>query len=149
MPAIPRGDALALTRALVATDSRNPSLAPGAPGERAVADLLAATLREWGFAVEIADAAPGLLNVADPSSRRVLDERSGSEGTTVTAGFRIGVVALGRGGRVDGTLPALDADGRWPLDRLTLWTWPTWDTPTWHEYLKPAYTALQQLWRAP
>ncbi|MBX7120467.1 MAG: hypothetical protein K1X31_15850 [Gemmatimonadaceae bacterium] len=91
----------------------------------------------------------GLLNVADPSSRRVLDERGGSEGTTVTAGFRIGVVALGRGGRVGGTLPALDADGRWPLDRLTLWTWPTWDTPTWHEYLKPAYTALQQLWRAP
>lgn len=69
VPAIPRGDALALTRALVATDSRNPSLAPGAPGERAVADLLAATLREWGFAVEIADAAPGRPNVVARAGR--------------------------------------------------------------------------------
>jgi len=30
---IPRGDAVALTRALVAIDSRNPTLVPGAPGD--------------------------------------------------------------------------------------------------------------------
>lgn len=61
--AIARGDALALTRALVAIDSRNPSLAPGAPGERAVAEFLAATLREWGFAVDLIESAPGRPNV--------------------------------------------------------------------------------------
>ncbi|HEY0996650.1 MAG TPA: ArgE/DapE family deacylase [Gemmatimonadaceae bacterium] len=63
MTAIPRGDALALARALVAVDSRNPSLTAGAPGEGAVAALLAGVLRDWGFAVEVHDAAPGRPNV--------------------------------------------------------------------------------------
>lgn len=63
MPSIARGDALALTRALVAVDSRNPSLAPGAPGERAAAELLATTLKEWGFAVDLIDSVPGRPNV--------------------------------------------------------------------------------------
>lgn len=63
MPSIARGDALALTRALVAVDSRNPSLASGAPGERAVAELLASTLKEWGFAVDLIDSVPGRPNV--------------------------------------------------------------------------------------
>jgi acetylornithine deacetylase len=62
-PLPPRGDALALTRALIATDSRNPSLAPDAPGEAAAAELLAATLTAWGFAVDLLDALPGRPNV--------------------------------------------------------------------------------------
>lgn len=62
-PAVPRGDAAALTRALVRIDSRNPSLAPGAPGERESARMLAEVLRGWGFAVEVHDAAPGRPNV--------------------------------------------------------------------------------------
>ena len=63
MPSIARGDALALTRALVAVDSRNPSLAPGAPGESAAAELLAATLKDWGFAVDLIESVPGRANV--------------------------------------------------------------------------------------
>ena len=63
MPSIARGDALALTRALVAVDSRNPSLAPGAPGERAVAELLGATLKDWGFKVDLIESRPGRPNV--------------------------------------------------------------------------------------
>lgn len=63
MPSIARGDALALTRALVAVDSRNPSLALGAPGERAVAELLGATLTEWGFKVDLIESRPGRPNV--------------------------------------------------------------------------------------
>ena len=63
MPSIARGDALALTRALVAVDSRNPSLAPGASGERRVAELLAATLKDWGFAVDLIESRPGRPNV--------------------------------------------------------------------------------------
>lgn len=59
----PPGDALGLTRALVAVDSRNPSLAPGAPGEAAVAQLLAETLTAWGFRVDLMDALPGRPNV--------------------------------------------------------------------------------------
>ncbi|WKW11010.1 ArgE/DapE family deacylase [Pseudogemmatithrix spongiicola] len=59
----PPGDALALTRALVACDSRNPAFAPDAPGEGAAAQLLADTLTAWGFTVDLVDAAPGRPNV--------------------------------------------------------------------------------------
>lgn len=60
---LPIGDAIALTRALVAIDSRNPTLVPGAPGEHAAAALLAATLQHWGFDVELSEAASGRPNV--------------------------------------------------------------------------------------
>lgn len=63
MPAVDRGDALALTRALVSIDSRNPLLVPGAPGESEAAGFLASVLTDWGFRVEIADAAPNRPNV--------------------------------------------------------------------------------------
>lgn len=59
----PPGDALALTRALVAIDSRNPAFASDAPGEGAVASLLADTLRSWGFAVDLIEVVPGRPNV--------------------------------------------------------------------------------------
>ena len=60
---VARGDAVALTRALVRADSRNPTLVPGAPGEREAALVLADVLRAWGFAVEVRDVAPGRPNV--------------------------------------------------------------------------------------
>lgn len=60
---IARGDARALTRALVAIDSRNPALAAEAPGEYAVADRLAGVLADWGFTVDLLEAAPGRPNV--------------------------------------------------------------------------------------
>lgn len=60
---IARGDAVALTRALVQVDSRNPTLSPGAPGEKEVAGRLAEILESWGFEVELADSAPGRPNL--------------------------------------------------------------------------------------
>jgi acetylornithine deacetylase len=60
---VARGDAVGLARTLVHIDSRNPSLVPGAPGEGPVAHALADTLRAWGFAVEVHDAAPNRPNV--------------------------------------------------------------------------------------
>ncbi|HEU4746959.1 MAG TPA: M20/M25/M40 family metallo-hydrolase, partial [Gemmatimonadaceae bacterium] len=60
---IARGDAVALARALVKIDSRNPTLVPGAPGETEVAAALASILDEWGFAVDVVEAAPGRPNV--------------------------------------------------------------------------------------
>lgn len=62
-PTPARGDALALTRALIATDSRNPALAADAPGEAQAAELLARVLREWGFQVDLLEAIPGRPNV--------------------------------------------------------------------------------------
>jgi len=61
--AIPRGDAVALARALIQIDSRNPTLAPESPGEGACARALAGVLENWGFSVEIDEIAPNRSNV--------------------------------------------------------------------------------------
>ena len=57
------GDAASLLRALVRADSRNPSLAAGAPGEANAAHVLADVLTAWGFRVQLGDALPGRPNV--------------------------------------------------------------------------------------
>jgi acetylornithine deacetylase len=60
---VARGDAVALVRELVRIDSRNPSLAPGGPGERDIARTLAAVLESWDFRVEVNDVVDGRPNV--------------------------------------------------------------------------------------
>jgi acetylornithine deacetylase len=57
------GDAVALTEALVAIDSRNPALAGDAPGEGQIASLLASVLADWGFVVELVEPLPGRPSV--------------------------------------------------------------------------------------
>lgn len=52
-----------LAAALIEFDSRNPSLAPDAPGEHQVASFLAGVLEGWGFQVELQEAAPGRPNL--------------------------------------------------------------------------------------
>jgi acetylornithine deacetylase len=61
--AIAPGDACALARALVRIDSRNPSLAPGGPGESACVALLRDVLDGWGFRTEVHDALAGRPNL--------------------------------------------------------------------------------------
>jgi len=61
--AIPRGDAVALARALIKIDSRNPTLVPDSPGEGDCARLLAAVLDDWGFSVEVLEAIPTRPNI--------------------------------------------------------------------------------------
>lgn len=58
-----RGNAIDLLRLLTSFDSRNPSLVAGAPGEAPLARALGEVLDQWGFAVELQDAAPGRPNV--------------------------------------------------------------------------------------
>ncbi len=60
---IPKGDAIALTRALTRIDSRNPTLAPDSQGERMIATELADLLSRWGFSVDLPEAAPGRPNL--------------------------------------------------------------------------------------
>jgi acetylornithine deacetylase len=61
---MPQSDAvIALLRDLVAIDSVNPSLVPGARGESAIARRLADELRAAGLIVEVAEVAPGRPNV--------------------------------------------------------------------------------------
>ena len=61
--AIPRGDAVALARALIQIDSRNPALAPDSAGEGECARALAAVLDDWGFVVDVTETPPGRPNV--------------------------------------------------------------------------------------
>jgi acetylornithine deacetylase len=55
--------ALQLLKDLVAIDSINPSLVPGAAGEAAVARTIVETMRGMGLTVETQDASPGRPNV--------------------------------------------------------------------------------------
>jgi acetylornithine deacetylase len=55
--------ALQLLKDLIAVDSINPSLVPGAAGEAAVARTIAEAMRGIGLTVETQDAAPGRPNV--------------------------------------------------------------------------------------
>lgn len=61
--AIPRGDAVALARALIQIDSRNPTLAPDSPGEGDCARALASVLEDWGLSVEMREGVAGRPNV--------------------------------------------------------------------------------------
>jgi acetylornithine deacetylase len=54
---------ITLLRDLVAIDSVNPSLVPGAAGEGAIADAVAQHLRRIGLDVDVRDVAPGRPNV--------------------------------------------------------------------------------------
>lgn len=60
---VPRGDAVALARALIKIDSRNPTLVSDAPGERACALALASLLADWGLDVELQEDIPQRPNV--------------------------------------------------------------------------------------
>lgn len=60
---IPRGDAVALARALIQIDSRNPTLAPDSLGEGDCARTLASVLDDWGFSVRLMESVPGRPNV--------------------------------------------------------------------------------------
>jgi acetylornithine deacetylase len=55
--------AIRLLRDLVAVNSINPTLVPGAPGEAAVADAIAIEMRRIGLDVVVDDIAPGRPNV--------------------------------------------------------------------------------------
>ena len=54
---------LTLLRDLVAIDSVNPSLVPGAKGEGVAAEAVAAHMRKFGLDVHLQEAAPGRPNV--------------------------------------------------------------------------------------
>jgi acetylornithine deacetylase len=73
-------DVLHLTRELVAIDSVNPTLVPGAAGEGAIAGFLASYLRRAGFDVEVEPVAPGRPNVI------AVAERSGGGPTRLLCG---------------------------------------------------------------
>jgi acetylornithine deacetylase len=101
---IEAGDAVALARELVRVDSRNPSLAPGAPGESEVARVLTEILRAWGLQVEVRDAAPGRPNVVARAGE------SARGGRSLMFNGHLDVVGIE--GMVHPPFDALERDGR-------------------------------------
>jgi len=89
-----------LTRELVALNTVNPGLVPGAPGERAAVELLAARLEPQGFEIEIVgpDDRPSLI-----ATRRVTD------GPLLACNGHLDTVGVG--GMVDPFVPRIE-DGR-------------------------------------
>lgn len=97
------GDAVALTRELVRIDSRNPSLANGAPGEGAIARALRDILVAWGLSAELHDALPGRPNV-------VATLRGSGGGRSLMFNGHIDVVDVE--GMTHGPFDALERSGR-------------------------------------
>jgi acetylornithine deacetylase len=77
---------VALLRDLVAIDSVNPSLVPGAAGESAIARRVADEMRASGLAVEIREAAPGRPNVVGTLDGRASGRALMLCGHTATVG---------------------------------------------------------------
>lgn len=66
-------DAVALTRALVEIDSRNPTLSPESRGERVIALALGKILDAWGFSVSVSDEdRPNLTARLGPADSRAM-----------------------------------------------------------------------------
>src|SRR5438552_3702775 len=63
--------AIRLLRDLVAINSVNPTLVPGAPGEREIADAVAAAMRRSGLDVSVEDAGGGRPNVVGVLEGRI------------------------------------------------------------------------------
>jgi len=112
----------------------------------------ASTLSDWYY-----DSAAGLLelripwmllNVTDPSTRTLLYETAPGDGfgTVPAEDWHIGVVVTGPNGNARSALPGLDTG--WKLDAFTPWRWAPWETPRYHERLKPAYDTMRRVWGA-
>lgn len=90
----------------------------------------------------------GLLNVTDPSSRRVVDDPPAFRdevGTRVTEGFRLYAAAVDpRDGRVLSTLPERDEGDRIAVEPGDLYAWKGWEEPTYHTRLKRSYFILKE-----
>src|SRR5438093_373708 len=63
--------AIRLLRDLIAINSVNPTLVPGAPGEREIADAVAAAMRRSGLDVSVEDAGGGRPNVVGVLEGRI------------------------------------------------------------------------------
>jgi hypothetical protein len=92
-----------------------------------------------------------LLNVTDPSSRRLLfdHDSTGNFGTATAEDFHVGVVIYRKKGRRDlvGALPAVEG-GVWRAGSFRPWRWRGWTEPRSYGRLKPVYDSLRLLWRA-
>lgn len=87
----------------------------------------------------------GLLNVTDPSSRRVLHQTTTHEApldTIETVGFRIYVFAIDPSDPARKPLSRLPASGSSP----PLYAWAAWETPHYRTERKSSFDAIRAAW---
>jgi acetylornithine deacetylase len=97
--------AIRLLRELVAVNSVNPTLVPGAPGEREIADLIAAEMRRGGLDVSIetvADGRPNVVGVLEGRARGRTLMFCGHTDTVGVAGMTDPFTPVERDGRLYG-----------------------------------------------
>ena len=97
--------AIRLLRDLVAVNSVNPTLVPGAPGERAIADLVASELRRAGLDVSVetvADGRPNVVGVLEGRAKGRALMFCGHTDTVGVAGMSDPFTPVERGGRLYG-----------------------------------------------
>lgn len=89
----------------------------------------------------------GLLNVTDPSMRRVIQDARPLKdelGTVITEGFRILVVRFNENSKPEKqVLEALPAAKGMVIPSPPLFTWPSWDQPRWHAFRKQSFDVLK------
>jgi hypothetical protein len=88
----------------------------------------------------------GLLNVTDPSSRRVVRDTttaSGEVGTVVTDGFRLCLVRFRMGSKGLRPIASLPRAVKGTLPLPPLFTWPTWEQPTFHRVRKQSFDLVK------
>ena len=92
-----------------------------------------------------------LLNVTDPSSRRLLFDPKSTRhfGTAAAEDFHVGVTIYQKVGKpeVVSALPAVEG-GVWRAKAFIPWRWAGWAEPRSHSRLKPVYDSLKALWGA-
>ncbi|MDF2724587.1 MAG: hypothetical protein K0Q59_4262, partial [Paenibacillus sp.] len=88
-----------------------------------------------------------MLNVKDPSARTVMGDlwKTGLGGAVRTDGFAISALTFkpGQQARIADAFPRLTG-GQLAAQQMKTYTWPVWETPTYHERLKQSYYRMKE-----
>jgi len=90
----------------------------------------------------------GLLNVTDPSQRRVVDDSvppgRDEVGTSLTDGFRVNLVRFQGTGEALKPVSCLPVSQSGRVPAPPRFTWEPWEQPRWHSFRKQCFDIVQK-----